>query len=225
MSPVNKLIFDFFIVYFIMFVIKSSMGSIVLIVFLLFEYRLKFILSGLIVISVSLPLLMSANSRAIHVFVDIFSGSSVSEIFGYILSASGFRLVSLIAAYKYGILHPLGGGIGLWRTTSVEALHETGIDPYNIYYFRVLGGYVPVRPTSFLSSIILDMGCMAIVLVIYLLKPLFKLISPGNDLFSLIITFLFYIIVVGGTGNPIPWICTAICYKVYKERVKYLSNE
>jgi hypothetical protein len=218
-KAINKLFFDFFITLFILFILKASTGLMILIVFLLSEYRLKFVLSGLIVISVSLPLLMNTNSRAIYVMIKIFSGLSISNIFGYILSASGFRLVSIIAAYRYGILHPLGGGIGLWQISSVKALCETGIDSDSLYYFNKFGGFVPVRPTSYLSSMALDMGWMAIIIVFYLIKPLFKLISFDNALFSLIITFLFYIVVIGATGNPIPWICTAICYRVYKDRL------
>jgi hypothetical protein len=219
MSPVNKLFFDFLIVLFILFILKSSVGSIILIVFLICEYRLKFILSGLIVSIIGLPFLINMDSRAIYVMIGIFSNTSINGMFEYVLSASGFRLISLIAAYRYGILHPLGGGIGLWRTTSIESLYETDIDPSSLYYFNRLGGFVPVRPTSFLSSMVLDMGWMAIAVIWYLIKPLFKLISFDNELFSLVITFLFYMIAVGAVGNPIPWICTAICYRVYKERL------
>jgi hypothetical protein len=219
MPAVNKLFFDFLIVFFILLILKSSMGSIILIVFLLCEYRLKFILSGLIVVVVGLPLLINMNSRAIYVLVSIFSNASIGEMFEYLLSASGFRLISIIAAYKYGMSHPLGGGIGLWETTSVEALYETDINPSNLYYFSSFGGFVPVRPTSFFSSMVLDMGWIAIVAIFYLIKPLFKLISFENELFPLIITFLFYMIAVGAIGNPVPWVCTAICYRVYKERL------
>jgi hypothetical protein len=218
MPSLNKLFFDFFIVFFILLILKSSMGSIILIVFLLCEYRLKFILSGLAVAAVGLPFLISMDSRAIHVIINIFSNSSTSEVFEYILSASGFRLMSMIAAYRFGILHPFGGGIGLWQTTSLEAMYETGIDPKNLYYFNKHGGFIPVRPTSFLSSMVLDMGWIAIMVVFYLIKPLFKLISFDNHLFPVIITFLFYIIAVGAIGNPVPWICMAICYRVYTER-------
>jgi hypothetical protein len=218
MSATNKLFFDFFIVFFILLILKSSMGSIILIVFLLCEYKLKFILSGLMIAIVGLPVLINMDSRAIYVILSIFSNSSLNGIFEYILSASGFRLISMIAAYRFGILHPFGGGIGLWQTTSVKAMYETGIDPNSLYYFNEFGSFIPVRPTSFLSSMILDMGWMAIMVVFYLIKPLFKLISFDNDLFPLIVTFLFYMIAVGAIGNPIPWICTAICYRVYKER-------
>jgi hypothetical protein len=220
MPAIKQLLCDFFITFFILFVIKSSMGSFVCFIFLFSEYRLKFILSGLVVAIIGLPLLINSNSRAIQVIINIFSHSSISEIFGYVLSVSGFRLISIIAAYKYGILHPFGGGIGLWQTTSVEALYETNIPPFDLYYFRVRGGFVPVRPTSFLSSMVLDMGWIAIIIIFYLIKPLFKLISFDNKLFSLIITFLFYLIAVGAIGNPIPWICTAICYKVYNARIE-----
>jgi hypothetical protein len=219
MTAVNKLCFDLCIVVFILFILKSSMGAITLIVFLLCEYRMKFILAGLTVAAVGGPFLIGADSRAISVMTEIFSSSSSGEIFEYVLSASGFRLISLIAAYMYGIFHPLGGGIGLWQTTSVEALYETGINPLSMYYFNSFGGFVPVRPTSFLSSIVLDMGWLAIAVIFYLIKPLFKLVSFDNELFSLVITFLFYVAAVGAIGNPIPWICAAVCYRVYKERL------
>jgi hypothetical protein len=216
-TPAHKLFFDSFIVFFLLFILKSSMGSIVLIVFLVSEYRLKFILSGLMVALVGLPFLINMDSRAIHVIISIFSHTSIKGVFEYLLSVSGFRLISMIAAYRYGILHPFGGGIGLWQTTSVEALYETNINPSSIYYFNEQGGFVPVRPTSFLSSLMLDMGWMAIIVICYLIRPLFRLISVNNRLSSLIITFLFYLVATGAIGNPIPWICMAMCYRICKE--------
>jgi hypothetical protein len=221
-SVMKQLFFDFFVVFFVLFIIRSSLGLLVLLVFLLSEYRLKFILSGLIVVLISLPLLINSNSRAIVIMISIISRSSFDEIYTFLLSASGFRLISIVAAYKYGFLHPFGGGIGLWLKTSIDALYQTGINSSNIDYFNYVSGgnFSPIRPTSYLASMVLDMGWIAILVNFYLIKPLFKFISFNNRLFSLIITFLFCMIIIGDIGSPIPWLCMALCYRVYKKNKK-----
>jgi hypothetical protein len=226
MSAIRQLFTDFLISIFILLVIKASSGSIVLIVFLLSEYRLKFVLAGIIAAIAVFPLLLNLDNRAIGIMIQIFSHSSIEEMLKYILSVSGIRLISIIAAYNYCLSHPFGGGIGLWQKSSMDSLYQTGINPSDIAYFNYNSGgsFSTVRPNSYLSSTALDMGWIGISVIFYLIKPLFKLLSPENKIFSLTCTFLFYLIVFGTVGNPIPWICMALCYRVYKNNLTQLQS-
>ncbi|MDR0606475.1 MAG: hypothetical protein LBG80_19540 [Bacteroidales bacterium] len=210
-------IFDIIIVFFIVFIIRSSEGCLLLLIYLFARYRIKFAIAMTVLFVFLIPVLRNFNNRAITVFYTILANVSFSDVYYILLNQSGFRLITLIAAYKYAIFHPLGGGVGLWKYSSVEALNETYIDPNLTYYFQ--GGYIPVRPISFLSSISLDMGMLGLILALYILNPIFKLLKNMKDpIFCFVILFLFSITLSGSIGEPIPWICMAICYKVYKER-------
>jgi hypothetical protein len=210
-----QIIFDIIISFFIFFIFRSSEGSILLFVYLFAKYKIKFIIAAIIVIISLTPILLSFNSRAIILLYHIFTNFNLIDVYYLLLNQSGFRLISLIAAYKYAIFHPLGGGLGLWIHSSVNALYETHIDVHFVPYFSQ--GYIPIRPISFVSSIALDFGITGILLVIYLLKPLFSLLKkPKDPIFCFICLTIFAVFFSGSIGDPIPWICMAICYRIHK---------
>jgi hypothetical protein len=229
MSYMKQFLFDFIMLCFLVLVIRSSLGIFLLFVFLVCEYKSKCIAMGIIIGIIGFSQIKDINSRAITVIYDILSRSSIQDIFIYLLAASGQRLIMGIAAYKYGFFHLFGGGIGLWRLSSVQALYETNIDPSSVEFVNYHGGgsgYFATRTTIFLPSLILDIGWIAsIIIMCYLLKPLFKFFSFKHKIFPVMMAFTANLIALGeAPGNPVPWICIAICYRVYQEKTQQIRR-
>jgi hypothetical protein len=213
-------IFDFFFLIFILLIIRSSEGIVLLLIYLIAKYGIKFIFTVSVLGLFLASTLLEFQVRSVSFLYSLFIQSSFLDIYYLILNQSGFRLISLIASYRYAFFHPFGGGIGLWENTSIIALNETQINPNLMYYFE--GGYTAIRPISFLSSIALDMGVIGLFLIYYTLRPLFILLKNVKDpMFCFIVLFLFGIFFSGSIGNPVPWICMAICYKYYKNSNKF----
>jgi hypothetical protein len=229
MSCIKQLLFDFIILCFLVLVIRSSLGIFLFLVFLVCEYKFKSIAMGVIIGIIGFSQFKNINSRAIMVIYDILSRASIQDIFTYLLAASGQRLIIGIAAYKYGFFHLFGGGIGLWRLSSVQALYETNIAPSSVEFVNYYGGgssYFAIRTTIFLPSLLLDIGWIAsIIIICSLLKPLFKFFSFKHKLFPVMMAFVANLTILGeAPGNPLPWICIAICYRVYQEKTQQIGR-
>jgi len=214
------LFLDFFICFYLLFIIKSALGSVMALLFMISIYRIRIILPAVIVLSIAgISIFQNIeNNRTIQV---VNSLATNQNTFILLMSMSGFRLISLIAAYKYAIFNPLGGGIGLWRSSSLAALNGTGVNPSDLYYFSSQGGggFTPVRPEAYLAGVALDMGVVGITAVLVLLKPLLKYITNiKHALFPITAMFFYSLVFSGSVGNPIPWICMAISYKFVKKK-------
>lgn len=225
-SKKKQLLFDFLILFFLAVVIRSSLGLVTFSVYLLFKYRLKFILPMILIPLLVLPFLEDSTSRALQFVYSIAATSNPGDLYDFILNQSGFRLISLVGSYKYALLHPFGGGVGLWTTSSLVALDLTGASPSLIPYFIENGGgnFIPVRPDSFLASIALDVGLLGILFTIYLIKPLIVVLKKvNNHIFAIVGVFLFIIIFTGAVGNPIPWVCVALAYRRFSESINNIN--
>jgi hypothetical protein len=128
------------------------------------------------------------------------------------LNESGYRLISIFAAYTYGFTHFWGVGIGNWSNGILEAINQTNIDITKIDIYKNGTEIVSTRPTSFFAAYILDFGISGLIFIYILLKKYL------NALFSniekpLFIVFLINITILGDIGNPIPWIIVALAYR------------
>ena len=221
----TQLFMDLFISLYLLFIIKSAVGFAMLLLFLISVYRLKlilFIAIGWAIIGIS-TFQNIENNRTISVLTSLLTSS---DTFTVLISMSGFRLISLISSYKYAVFHPLGGGIGIWESSSLTAMEQSGINPADLYYFSSNGGhFTSVRPESYLAGVALDMGVVGIIATIVFIKPLFKyLIKINHPLFPISVLFLYYLVFSGSIGNPIPWVCMAISCRFIKLKEDGISN-
>lgn len=216
----NRLVYyDFFLLLFVLFIIKSGTGLILLIVFFVIFYKSKFILILSILTLIALPFIDYMSGRAMSILFDLLSSSSFNNLYNILLNLSGFRLISIIASFYYGILHPFGGGIGNWQESSILAFKLTNIDPSSINFFKYRGGgeFIPVRPSSYISSLFLDMGLIGVIMYfLFLFKICKKFISKYT--INIFLYFLFYLIAVGAVGDPIPFITTAIALRFVENK-------
>lgn len=214
----KELILDFLFLFFITLILRSSLGIFTFMVYLLAKYKWKLLIPILCVSMFMVPFLVNSSSRAVQIIYQIFKTSSTMDLYVLFLQQSGFRLISMIGAYQYGFLHPFGGGVGLWKLSSLEALELTGVKASTIPYFveNSNGYFTAVRPDSFMASVSLDFGLFGILCILYMLKPLISLLrNTKSNIFPIFITFFFILFFSGAVGNPIPWICVAIVYRNY----------
>lgn len=222
-----KIFGDFFLLFVQIFLIRSMTGifySFFLILILNFKNIKTFLTMFLAIILLFLIIFQFdfvTDIRALSgVNLLLKNLNSFEAFFNFLLDESGFRLISIIASLKYGIFHPFGGGIGNWEETSIDALQLTRYEPGEIDYFVFFtnSSWAPIRPTSYLFSLFLDVGIIGVIIFISIFYKVFvenyfkiSLSTKQATLF-----FIFYLITYGDVGNPVPWVCFAFILKYEK---------
>lgn len=210
----NTLYYDLFVLFFMMFVIKSGTGLILTLMFFACFYKMKFLILSLALMLISLPFLDYMSGRAFSLLLSIISSQSLESLYNMLLNASGFRLISIISSFLYGIYHPVGGGIGNWQESSIVALNLTGYDPANINFFRFRGDgeWIPIRPDTYFFALVLDLGLIGTLAVFFYIIKLskFMLVFTPIGIF-----FIFYFFVTGAVGNPVPFVATALALRYF----------
>lgn len=207
LSAAKLIILDILFTIFIIGMLKSTTGLTVLLVYLIFIHRSKIIILFLLLAPIFVYLF--AETRAINVALELLSKTSPFEAYEFLIDASGFRLVSILSAYYYGLTNFFGGGIGAWPVTSVEAMLSAGFSPGEINYFifHADSEFSSIRPTSYLANVALDMGLLGTLCMIFLLIPYIKCTWTDNiSIRPLLLLFLFSLFFIGAVGNPVPWV-------------------
>lgn len=212
-------LFDAYIVSFVFLFLRASTAiPYILIMLLLSNRRL------LIVLFFSFTSYFfysfASDSRILSTLVDIKNASSLSELFlEIIVVQSGFRFISVYSAFIYGFTHPFGGFVGNWKQSSIYSMELSGFDASLFTSIReqidpseiANSGFASLRPTSFASSLFLDLGCVGVLLflVIFYLgnKKIFSKVKKKNFLLKnpLFILPMFSILFLGDIGDPITW--------------------
>ena len=206
--------YDLFILSFILIVVQSALAAIFALIYLLLLYRSRLLILLLIGLPIVVVLVLSVDSRATSIIRALVGFSSIASLFDFLIDASGFRLVSIISSYWYGVTHIFGGGVGLWQTTSIIAMESSGFTASEIHYFvyNNYGSFGGIRPTSYAANLALDIGFVGLMVFITILFKYIKLLytfgSTSSKCFAGL--FLFSFFVIGTVGNPIPWVLFAV---------------
>ncbi len=213
----KKIIFDMMFVLYLIVFIKSTTGVFLFFVFLIIYYLIfgKFKVLSLILGVMFLFLFFSfdisnSNIRAINVIHNLYLMNDFTNIYHFILNQSGFRVISMISAYNYGFTHFFGGGVGQWQDSSLIALSNINAYEYKINYFIFTCNDLicSVRPTSFISSLMLDVGWIFTMMILLLL--FYKNIKITKENISYFLFFIFCLLFSSSVGNPIPWVCLCL---------------
>jgi hypothetical protein len=218
-------LYDLLYLSFSLLIIKSATGILLSALYFLIVYKKRipiiitfFIIIGLILIN------SFSDNRSFVILATLLNRLTKLDFgtaFYFILNESGYRLISIIGAYSYGIITFIGTGIGNWEIGISNAIKFLEINPSSIVIYNTIDGsnFVSTRPTAFLASYILDFGLLGFFILAYSFNSTIKLILPFIPK-KLSITFLIYIFFVGDIGNPIPWIIMALTFRFNK-----LSND
>lgn len=198
---------------FLAFVIRSSLGVLLNILALAIIYPRPFLFGAVLVLPLTATIPFDLpESRALRLVLSLTQAGSLANTWDVLVFQSGFRIPSVLASMAYGFEHPIGGGLGQWQTTSIEALSASGMNPSAIGYFvHTHGGHwASVRPTSYFANLMLDTGVIGTAIFISILGAAVRtsalLAKLDRDTISVGLIFLFYFIFTGAVGNPIPWV-------------------
>lgn len=221
--------FDLLMLIVLIFLIKSATGLfyfslfLILVYFKNFLYLLVFFIALLsfIYLFPNINIEEFQKIRALSVLLSLINTDNLTLFIEQLFNLSGFRLISVYSSYIFGLTSLFGGGIGYWEYSSVYAMTNSGINAADINYFlwRSDGAYTPIRPTSFVASLLLDFGLMALIIIFYLFKDIVVTLIKNKSIRVPIILFFIYVFFYGTIGNPIPWIVIALIIKSYKLKI------
>jgi len=205
-----------------LFINKSATGTAFLLVLLVsFLDRKtigKFALASLMFFGVVLWLSESMEEppRAIELVNNLFFTWDTDDIYMTLMNESGHRLISILSAYKYGFENLLGGGIGSWPVSSVNAMEAMGMESFEIYYFLEFneGYFLGIRPTAFAAGLFLEAGILGTLAFCFsIFRYLWKLPYWQDPFWRAVLNlFLFSFFLVGTIGDPLPYIALAMAY-------------
>jgi hypothetical protein len=157
---------------------------------------------------------MEEPPRALELLHNIFFTWETDDIYMTLMNESGHRLFSIMSAYKYGILHPFGAGMGSWPVSSVWAMEDMGINSFEIYYFLEFneGFFKGIRPTAFAAGLFLEVGVVGtLAFIAVLFRHWIALPYLTNSYWRATVNvFLFNFFLIGTIGDPMPYIALAM---------------
>ncbi len=160
------------------------------------------------------PLVHLGNSDSrIFVLLNSVKEMGLSEALFFVANESGHRLISIYAFFIYGFLNPLGGGIGSWAVSSIEAIRVAGVNISEFRYFTVHGdgNIIGIRGSGVLSNMMLDGGIILTAIFLYWLFGITKRYRTWDHVtWVIMVTLLFKISFIGSIGEPIPWVVSAL---------------
>lgn len=208
------LIYDLLFICFQLIIIQSALSALITFVYFLLIYRQRIPILVLFAVPFVALLVAYVDTRATGVVRAVIDASSFSGMFDYLIDTSGFRLVSVISAYWYGLTHIFGGGVGLWQLTSIAAMESTGFVAGEINFFVYAGGgsFISIRPTSYAANLALDVGAVGLLIFFGALFKYFKTLYSFGSVNAKCFTslFIFSFFVIGAVGNPVPWMLLAL---------------
>ncbi|MDO9475570.1 MAG: hypothetical protein Q7L07_02570 [Pseudohongiella sp.] len=212
---------------YILTVIQSAMAAYLSIFYFSVLYVRHYKVS-LVLILFFVALVSFTETRASNLIKDLFTFGSFGEIYDYIIDASGFRLISIISAYSYGITSLFGGGVGLWQTSSIVAMESAGFSAVdiNFFIFHANSEFTSIRPTSYAANIALDLGVVGLAIVLILMSKYITtaLRQRRRDNNAIIWLFIFSFFLIGAVGNPVPWVLLALIVRQAQNVVKIEDN-
>ncbi|MFM8786156.1 MAG: hypothetical protein ACKOFE_00660 [Bacteroidota bacterium] len=211
------------LILFDIFVIRSITGTIMVSIYLMSFLRRKTLFQGIgigiVLVTATFYIAREMNTlpRSVEVAYDFVVNQEYKDPLPILLEQSGFRFISIWSAYRYGILNPLGSGVGGWPDASVEAMDALGVPASALsFFFELSGGdYYGVRPTSFVAGLMLESGIVGVILFLWAFGKYFtdrRLYSDPHGR-SIAVLFWFNLLMLGTIGDPIPFIIFGLCYK------------
>lgn len=207
-SALWRLAFDILVCIVVLFLVKSAIAAAYLLVYVLC-YRFKFSIFVLSIFVTANMTVLSADSRALDVLHRLLSVDR-SNFISTLIALSGHRGITLLASWE-NVFNFVPMGLGSWSQQIMFLYQLTGIEASEIPFFmhNYDGVFAPAKPSSYAAFMILELGFYGFVSIILLLLLVLRK-SWHHDLWPVATLFLFHLFVVGGVGNPVPWISLAI---------------
>lgn len=205
----KNVIFDLIVIFIMVGVIKAATSIPFLMIYIL-SYRFIFFIKTSPFIIFFIFNSIEFDSRFFNIINEILLNEKLEDVFYLIFNQSGFRLISVFSSYLYGLLHPVGAGLGGWPFSSLDSLNTSGFDITRVEYFTN-NSFHSVRPTSFISSLFLDFGVFGFFYLLSLYIYYTRNVKYCN--FPILISVVFSLFFIGDVGDPVVWAALAISCK------------
>jgi hypothetical protein len=208
----NILIDLLFLLFSVLF-LRSFTGLVFHLFYFIIFYRFKFVFILALGVVPFIFLDILENNRLMIIFDQLIQFSTFEDVLFAFNNLSGFRGISIFSAFFYGFHFPFGGFVGFWDYSSLVAFQLTGLDPSTIDYFVYMGNsdWISLRPTSFFSSLFLDLGIFGFSIFLFFLFKLLKVYYnfDSKRINSYLLIFFIYLFFFGEVGDPVPWIISS----------------
>ena len=212
---------DLFMGLLVLGIIKSATG--LLFFFILMAIRRPVLLWPILVCIFALLSYLVIETRASGLFFEIIESGSFIDAVSVLVTQSGFRILSVVSSYIYGLHNFVGAGIGGWEYLAVDSYYLAGFQPSDVSFFRTHyeGQFVALKPTAYGAIIALELGFISVILFTFYLQKRLRLFSLGYEKheFAVIMIFLLYVFFLGAIGNPVPWVCAALAVRAAERRL------
>lgn len=218
-----------------LFIIRSVTGTVMIAVYLLSLLRRQTIfkaLAGILLLGSSLLFTLKkleSLPRSIEVVYDFVANQEYKDPMPVLLEQSGFRLISIWSAYRYGLYNPLGSGIGNWPNASITAMEQIGVPASNISFFATLSGteFFGVRPTSFGAGLMLEAGWIGLLIFLMAIGPYIfrKELLRNIHGRSTLAMFVFNLFILGTIGDPVPFIIMGLTIRTLFPPLPEVTDE
>ncbi len=154
------------------------------------------------------------ENRVVQFSYTLAGQGGIIELVQTVISASGFRFMSVVSAYVYAANNLVGYGIGAWSYEAINSYLLAGYTADKITFFQHHhdGLLVNLKPTAFMALVGLELGliplCVIAGYVLLRVRYLFSSLWSVNMALGSI--FLLSTFGVGAAGNPVPWVCAAL---------------
>lgn len=224
------------LVIFDLFIIRSITGLVMIAIYLASLQTGKNLIKAGGVLALAMALLIGyfgaspKAPRSLEAAHDFVKYEDYKDPMPWLLEQSGFRFVSVWAAYRYGLTHPFGSGVGNWGPASIQAMDDIGVKASAMSFFATALGaeYQGVRPTAFGAGLMLETGLLGFVLFCWAMWPYVRRLElfRWQHSRSVLLFFLFNIFALGSIGDPLPFIVFALSYRtVFSEEGEALPIE
>ena len=225
--PKNLLITVFIALAFVLIILKSATVYFLLASYLAIIHLRYAVVAFPFILIVIVFALQYFDNRVVKLLSDIWM-LPIDESLWLVMNTSGNRVISIYAAIIFSIHNLFGGGIGFWKSSSVEALELINIDYMTMNYFKVSlaeTGTLYYRCSGYLSNLLMDTGFGGVIAVlIYILSEIRKRVGSLGSLIrnepAFFAIFLVNISVVGSVGAPVPWVIAALYFRTLMLEIK-----
>ncbi|MBK9292048.1 MAG: hypothetical protein IPM52_10550 [Bacteroidetes bacterium] len=205
------------------FILRSFVGLVMFVLYIITLFnRRQLLWAGLISLFALAVLIHSLGPRddaprAITIAYNLIFEQEYTDFIPWLVENSGFRFVSVWGAYVYGLVHPLGAGIGAWSNASIVAMEALGLPAETIAHFASEHGgqFEGVRPTAFAAGLMLEGGIVALAIFLLTFVPYLSRTEMLTNRHArpIWLFFVFNTFALGSIGDPIPFAMLALSYR------------
>lgn len=203
-----KILIEIFFLLYVILILKSATVLFMTLLYfgiIYFNFKKLFLYASFIFLLIFFSLNTNTVSRSATLIRDL-SNLPLEEQYFLLVNTSGNRLISILTFYPYAFKKLIGGGIGNWLISSMEALKFAKINPSDYNFFKYdynLG----MRGSGYFTNLALDTGIIGLIPVVYFVfKSLKTKFIDDRYSIAFLFIFIFSLFFIGSVGTTTTWV-------------------